>query len=164
MRFPRRRLAVALALAVVLPACAKPVDPAQEAEKIRELSQRWNQAIAARDSSALAAFYADDAVLQAPNMAPVTGRRNIESWWGSTIVFPNMSLTFAASQVSVARSGDLAYQRGTYRMSVETPQGPVSDAGKTLLVWKKEKGEWKVAVDMYSSDERLFQPPAAPRR
>jgi ketosteroid isomerase-like protein len=67
---------------------------------------------------------------------------------------PGLVLSWQPSKVEVARSGDLAYTQGSYRMAFAGPHGkPATDQGKTLEIWKKQaNGTWKCIADMWSSD------------
>ena len=67
---------------------------------------------------------------------------------------PNFSLSFAPDEVVVARSGDLAYDIGSYALTMSDPEGnPATQKGYYVDVWKKNAtGEWKVAVDAPVSD------------
>jgi ketosteroid isomerase-like protein len=66
--------------------------------------------------------------------------------------------------VEAPRSGDFAYDIGTYQLTMNDPQGkPNSDRGKYMVVWKKQAdGKWKAVGDMFSSDLPL--PPAPPEK
>jgi ketosteroid isomerase-like protein len=67
---------------------------------------------------------------------------------------PNFALSFAADEVVVERSGDLAYETGAYTLTMSAPDGePATQKGHYVDVWKKnDQGEWKVAVDAPVSD------------
>jgi ketosteroid isomerase-like protein len=70
------------------------------------------------------------------------------------LMLPGLNLSWEPSKVEVARSGDLAYTQGTYRMAFPDPHGkPTTDQGKTLEIWRKQAdGTWKCVADMWSSD------------
>jgi ketosteroid isomerase-like protein len=72
---------------------------------------------------------------------------------------PNFGLSFTADTIVVARSGDLAYEHGSYTMTMSDPQQkPVTQKGHYLVVWQQQAdGAWKVARDVPVSDG-----PAAP--
>ena len=57
-------------------------------------------------------------------------------------------------QIEVARSGELAHSRGTYRTSYTDAQGrAVEDRGSYLTVWRKDgKGKWRVVFDTFASE------------
>jgi ketosteroid isomerase-like protein len=57
--------------------------------------------------------------------------------------------------IEVSASGDLAYVRGTDRITTKTPNGLVDDMGKWVDIWKKINGEWKVVVNIWNSDMPL---------
>jgi len=63
--------------------------------------------------------------------------------------------------VEASRSGDFAYDIGTYQLTMNDPQGkPMSERGKYTVVWKKQAdGSWKAVADMFSSDLPLPAPP-----
>ena len=70
---------------------------------------------------------------------------------------PGFDLTFAPEQIVVSASGDMALDRGTYRLAVAPGGTPQTDTGKYVVVWRKIGNEWKAAADIFNSDG----PPAA---
>jgi uncharacterized protein (TIGR02246 family) len=161
---PYAGLAAALLLAATLASCSggpRP-DAQREAQAIRDLEKKWNEAIAAKDSVATAGYYAEDGMVIVAFRPPVTGRKAIESWWSALLRVPGSSLTFSPTTVEVAQSGDVGYEVGAYQTVVATPQGRVTDNGSTFIAWKKVKGEWQVAVHTFSSSEPLFPTPPPP--
>ena len=64
------------------------------------------------------------------------------------------SVSWKATRVEVAKSGDMAYVSGTYEVTVNDASGkPVNDRGKYLEVWKKQAdGKWKCGADIWNSD------------
>jgi hypothetical protein len=59
--------------------------------------------------------------------------------------------------LEIQGQGDLAYDRGTYSMTV-TPPGlaPIEDHGKYLSIWRKQAdGSWKITHAMFNSDPPL---------
>jgi len=63
-----------------------------------------------------------------------------------------VNLTFAPTSIVVASGGDMAYDIGTYNLSFDSDKGPVKDAGKYVVVWKKVDGDWKVAAGIFNSN------------
>jgi uncharacterized protein (TIGR02246 family) len=146
-----------LASLLVMGGCtrAPAADVASDAEAIRALSRSWLAADQARDVERAVSFYADDAVELASNTPLVVGKEAIRSWYRSWLPLPNVHITFATVTVQVGKAGDLAYERGTYEFTTETPKGVDVDKGKYLTVWQKIGGVWKVAADMANSDRPL---------
>jgi len=122
--------------------------------RLRVLDEQWSAAAARNDLDGTVAFYADDAVLLAPNAPMATDKKSIrESWAG--LLGPNTSVSWKWSKIEMAQSGELAYIYGSYKLKIGSTSngGAVNDTGKFLEVWKKLPGEkWKCIVDTYNSD------------
>jgi uncharacterized protein (TIGR02246 family) len=122
---------------------------------IRAASAAWSQAATAKDLDKSISFYADDAV-QLPNKAPAAkGKENIRKNWVPLLAAPGPGLSWQTSSVEVARSGDIAYETGTYDFVTTDKKGKSSDVkGKFVVVWKKQTdNSWKVVVDTDNPDQ-----------
>jgi ketosteroid isomerase-like protein len=67
---------------------------------------------------------------------------------------PGVAISWKATKVEVAKSGDLGFVRGTYEFNMNDANGkPVTDKGKYVEVWeKKTDGKWKCGTDTWNSD------------
>ena len=65
---------------------------------------------------------------------------------------PGFDLTFAPDQIIVSTSGDMALDRGTYRLAIAPKGTRETDTGKYVVVWRKIGSEWKAAADIFNSD------------
>jgi len=122
---------------------------------IRTASAAWSHAATAKDLDKSISFYADDAV-QLPNKAPAAkGKENIRKNWAPMLALPGPGLSWQTSSVEVARSGDIAYETGSYDFVTTDKKGKSSDVkGKFVVVWKKQNdNSWKVAVDTDNPDQ-----------
>jgi ketosteroid isomerase-like protein len=74
--------------------------------------------------------------------------------WRDTVATPGFAISWQATQVGAASSGDMGYSAGTYQSSMKDAKGkPTSDHGKYATVWRKEAdGSWKVVVDIFNTD------------
>ena len=128
---------------------------ASEEAAIRAASAAWSQASAAKDVDKTVSFYGDGAVVMSPKAPAVHGSENIRKGWAEGFATPGPGLSWRTTAVEVARSGDLAYENGTYDFVTTGKDGKTSDEkGKYLVIWKKQAdGAWKVAVDMDNTDE-----------
>ena len=129
-----------------------------DVSKINEVSQSQVKAALAKDWTAFAAVYLDDAVLNPPNEPAVKGRAAIRVWAAQ---FPPMT-DFKVSLVKVDGRDDLAYVLGTYTMTIAPlgAPGPVKDSGKYVEVRRRQPdGRWLIAVDIFNSDLPAAAPP-----
>jgi uncharacterized protein (TIGR02246 family) len=132
-------------------------DPKVGEQAIRDLVTSWNGYLTTRNDSAIAALYADDAVLMPPAMPRVTGRENIRRFWAQ--IWPlKAALTLTTASVRVAQAGDLAVEEGDWVWSAPSPTGDQLDKGKYLVTWIRTTAGWRVMQDMWNSD----QPPPGP--
>jgi ketosteroid isomerase-like protein len=70
------------------------------------------------------------------------------------ITGPGAHISWQATRVDVARSGDLGYVSGPYEFVMNGPDGkPVTERGKFVEVWRKQAdGAWKCVADIWNSD------------
>ena len=128
---------------------------AQSADEaaIRKLDAEWSKTAGTLDVDKTVAFYSDDASVLPPNAPVVNTKTAIRALWAELLV-PGTTISWDISKIEVAKSGDLAYVTGTYRMSMKGPDGkPMDDKGKMVEVFKKQPNtQWKCVADMFSSD------------
>ena len=120
-------------------------DATNDEQAIRALEAQWVKAVAAKDTEWIANLYAPDGRLMPPNSPASQGREAIRAAWSGMMATPGFVLTFAPTEIHVAKGGDVAYDIGT-------SEGANNDQGKYVVVWKKLDGEWKVAADIFNSD------------
>jgi uncharacterized protein (TIGR02246 family) len=121
-----------------------------DAAALRAVHDRFSAALLGQQFEAVAALYADDAVLLPPQEPAVHGRAAIRKW---TAAVPRV--TRVVLQVDdLDGRGDVAYMRGTFAMTLEPEGAPaVSVTGKYVEILKKQAdGEWRFAVDIFNSD------------
>lgn len=157
------RLAV-FCLMVLTTACATKTPDTREADvkTLKDLESAWVKTAATKDVDGFLAYYADDAQLLVPNAPLFTGKTAMKDPIKQLMSDPNFSLTFLPARVEVAKSGDLAYTQGAYKMSFSDQRGnKFEDEGKYLTVWRKQAdGTWKAIEDTNMSDLPLPPPPA----
>jgi uncharacterized protein (TIGR02246 family) len=139
---------------------APPDTQAADQRAIKDLEAQWSKAGAAKNLDDTVSYYADDASMLAPNAPIATGKQAIRAVWAQFMGDPGFTVSWESSMVEASRSGDFAYDIGTYQLTINDPQGkPVADRGKYMVVWKKQAdGKWKAVGDMFSSDLPLPAP------
>jgi uncharacterized protein (TIGR02246 family) len=123
-------------------------------QAIRALDTAWSHAAETKDLDKTVSFYADDASILPPNMPIATGTAAIRGVWSQFLSMPGFSITFVPSKVVIAKSGDMAYEIGTFHTTVNDAQGKaISSVGKFVVNWQKRNGQWKVVADIFNDDK-----------
>jgi ketosteroid isomerase-like protein len=164
----KKRLVLTMGMAICLGfsvGCQKPAG-LSEADRtaIQQVLGDDLKLTAASDWKGDVALYTEDAIEMPPNQAAVQGKAAILA---ADEAFPPLS-NFQEQSLELEGQGDLAYDRGTYSMTI-TPPGaaPIEDRGKYLTILRKQAdGSWKFLRVMYNSDLPLPAPekPAAPAK
>jgi uncharacterized protein (TIGR02246 family) len=161
----RITILAALSVAVILSGCAQAPPPAPpdtrdaDAKAIRETEETWNKDWAAKDVNKIASHYADDATLLPPGMAGMNGKAAIMPVLTDMIKDPNLTLSFTATKVEVAKSSDIGYTQGNYSMTMTDPKTKkvATERGGYVTIYKKQAdGSWKAIEDINT--------PAAPAK
>ena len=140
------------ACTIALPALA-----ADDASRIRAGTASWMQSFNAGNAGAVVALYADDAALMPPNAPQARGVVAIKAAIAKEIAGAKKAgVTLAVGTEEVGVAGDMAWHAGTY--VVKDKSGKTVDAGKFLEAWERKNGKWRIARDMWNSDNA----PAAP--
>ena len=140
-----------LSFTIVFPASAADTKIEQA---LRDLDAKWSAAAGAKDVDKTVSYYSDDAVVMPPNAPSATTRETIRSAWKEMLTTPGAAISWKATKVEVAKSGDLAYVSGTYEETTTDASGKSAKGhGKYVEVWKKQAdGIWKVVADIWNSD------------
>jgi len=155
-----------IAVLLIASACNQQQAPADtraaDESAIRDLDAQWSKTAMANDVEGTVSYYSDDASVFPPNVPIATGKEAIHAAWTS-LLSPEVSVSWQPGNVGVSRSSDLAYVTGIYQVTLKDPKGkpPMADRGKYLEVWKKQPdGKWKTVADIFNTDLPLQAPPA----
>jgi len=121
-------------------------------QAIRGKVELWHELIRAKDSAAIARLYTEDGAVMPPNAPMGKGRSAIETTWAGLMQIPGFDLHILPEQITVSSAGDMALDRGTYRLAVAPNGNEIIDIGKYVVVWRKVGGQWKAAADIFNSD------------
>jgi ketosteroid isomerase-like protein len=135
-------------------------DPTAEEAAIKKADEEWAKTAQSRNVDGWLAFYADDAVIMPPNDIAAYGKEGARKPVSELLALPGLVITWEATNVEVARSGDIGYLTGEYLVAFKNDHGQTAtDRGKLLQVWRKQPdGSWKCIADTWNSD----QPASAP--
>ena len=134
---------------------AQKANPNPDEQAIRKLDKDWSAAAQSKDVAKTISFYADDASALPFNAPIASGKDQIRELWTHLTSMPGFSLTFGPTKIEVAKSGDLAYDVGTFELKANDAQGnATTQIGKYVVVWKKQSDkQWKAILDMFSTDK-----------
>jgi ketosteroid isomerase-like protein len=123
-------------------------------QALRDTDAAWSKAAESKDLDKTLSYYSDDATVLPPNAAAATTKEAIRKLWQDMFATPGFVISWKATKVEVAKSGDLGFVNGTYEVTMNDASGkPVTDKGKYVEVWeKKADGKWKCGTDTWNSD------------
>lgn len=154
------RLAVGIvALVASMTGLAYAASPASADEvAIRAQTTSWGKAYNGGDAKAVAALYAEDALLLPPGASGVSGRAAILQYFTKDITDSKAAgAVFALDpKTDVGVSGNMGWESGMYKVTVK---GAVVETGKFLSVSRKKDGKWLYIRDTWNADA----PPAPPQ-
>lgn len=124
--------------------------PAADNAAIHRLARQFSAAFMRGDAAAMADLYTSDAVIFPERSERITGRDAIARYYK---LGPGRRVTrHVLTPVRIFVDGDHAYDYGTYEIAGERdgiPWGP--DRGKYVVVWRREKGSWRMQLDIWNS-------------
>jgi uncharacterized protein (TIGR02246 family) len=125
----------------------KKTDPDEAA--IRALDAEWSKAAKAHDIPRVVTFYAKDGSLVWPGQPVAKGHAAIRASWKKAMG-PDLYLEFKPTHIEISSGRDLASDFGEVYFKAGVKPTNLDFVGKYLVVWKREKGTWKVLYDCYN--------------
>jgi ketosteroid isomerase-like protein len=120
---------------------------------IRKADQDWLRVFAAKDLTKSVDFVIAGGSVLAPNAPVATGHNEISKLFAGFFALPDLKIEWRPNKVEVARSGEIGYSTGAFHMTFKDPSGKtIEDRGKYVTIWKKQRGRWMVAYDIFNSD------------
>ena len=115
---------------------------------VRTLSAQLAAFLNQCDYGAVAAMYAEDAILLPPGSAAIGGRQRIEAFWRDAAeVLDHVS----GETRDVEVVGDaFAVERGV--LSLTRRDAPARVTGKFLVTWKLTSSGWRISRDIWNLD------------
>jgi len=129
---------------------------------LNKLASEFAAAFNAGDAGKVAGFYADDAVLMAPNAPALKGKAAIQAYFDG--LFKQGITDLRRSPIESATiERQHAFEAGTSSVRVRPANSPgqpptaVGDGarsqGKYVTVRKSIRGEWKIVYDIFNDDQ-----------
>ncbi|HSU27470.1 MAG TPA: DUF4440 domain-containing protein [Chitinophagaceae bacterium] len=134
-------------------------DHSADEAAVRKADSSWAAAAGAKQLNDFMGLVLDGAVIMPPNNPVCNNPESIKTLMNGFFGMPGYALVWHADKVEVAGSGEMAYSYGNYELNFNDAAGkPMTDKGKYATIWKKQDGNWKVALDIFNSDIPLAPP------
>ncbi len=127
-----------------------PTDGQTNADAINRLAEEMLAAFEAKDSAKVNSYYAPGAVIATPGRPAAKDGRAVSKAIKDDIADPNLKISVSNEKTEVAGSGDLAYRRGSFKITTTNPQTKQAEQseGTYLAVFRKQAdGSWKIVED-----------------
>jgi uncharacterized protein (TIGR02246 family) len=117
--------------------------------RIETANKAFTDAFRGGDGTAMANLYTAEGQLLPANSDFVRGTAAIRAFWQGVI---DMGLKDASLEtVEVEAYGDTAIEMGRYRLVAAG--GAVADSGKYIVIWKNDRGTWKLHRDIWTTSQ-----------
>ena len=119
-------------------------------DAVNRTAQEMLTAFEAKDAAKVNSYYAPDAIIATAGRPAAKDGRAVSKAIRDDIADPNFKMSLSNEKTEVAGSGDLAYRRGTFKITYTNPQTKQAEnaAGTYLTVFRKQAdGSWKVVED-----------------
>ena len=158
-----KRRIMSATLVAILTGCASTTSDLSQADKdaVKAEIEKYRQAGLAADWDAWGNTLTSDVIVSPANMPPLAGRAAAIAW---VKTLPKLT-GFTANVEEVTGQGDLAYDRGTYELTMVMPDGSAAtDHGTFLEIHRRQSdGTWPYTRLMFHSTVPLPEA-AAPSR
>ena len=119
----------------------------QPQEAIAQANQQFMSAFNQGNAGGVAGCYTAGAQLFPVHMGNVAGRENIQGFWQAVMDMGIKAARLETVELDVL--GETVIETGKYTLLGGKEQ--VLDAGKYLVVWKTEKGKWKLHREVWTT-------------
>ena len=119
-------------------------------DAVNRTAQEILAALQAKDAAKVNSYYAPDAVIATAGRPAAKDGRAVSRAIMDDLADANFKMSLSHEKTEVAASGDLAYRRGSYKITATDPQTKQVEhsVGTYLTVFKKQAGgSWKVVED-----------------
>ena len=152
----KNALAAAMAAVTLMTGCAAKkdeapaapaIDVAAEEQAVRARSAEWLAAAQAKDIAATMTVFAPDAITLFDGQIR-RGAAEIQAGQEKELAeAPDLQVTWTTTAVTVAASGDLAWETGDVAVDADGAGPQPAESGAFSTVWRKIDGAWRVVGD-----------------
>lgn len=144
-----RFLFVLLLCAACTPAIEKQQDIAREIQRAAAVRERWEADWNGKRLDDIMTLYTDDAAFLRPTAERTAGLEAIRSLFAKTLAVNTAHIVLHS--ITIERSGNLAYDSGTYEETIAS--GGVTRAGRgdyLIILKRQSNGQWLIAQQTWT--------------
>jgi uncharacterized protein (TIGR02246 family) len=127
---------------------------------IAAANQQFVEAFRRGDAGAVASLYTADGQLLPPHCGILTGREAIRAFWQGVLDTGLKEITLQT--IEAKASGHFAVEIGRYTFL--GADGRVADAGKYVVIWRRDLENWLLHQDIWNTDLPTSRPPTGAHR
>ena len=120
------------------------------ADEIMEIERRTCRLTQAGDLSWITDMCKDDVLQFSPGQPLIVGKEKMKAAFQAVVDTDDNEMSWQPTRAVVSESNDMAYAYGTLTLKLPGAE-PV--AGKYVVIWVKQDGEWRLAIDIPNLDE-----------
>ncbi|MCP8941097.1 DUF4440 domain-containing protein [Alsobacter sp. SYSU M60028] len=139
---------IGFAVLAIVAACVPAL--ADEKADVQALNDKFAAEFNAGNFAAVAGHYAQDAVALPPGAPLQREPKAIQEFW--TAAGAQVSDLKLTAQDVKALGPDALQEIGSFSLRTKGAQ-PQSVQGKYVVIWRKEGGNWKLATDIWNTDQ-----------
>ncbi len=153
----KHRLSALALFPLIAAACAPAADVEADRAAIEAVREAEGAAFSAENIYAVMDVVTDDIVFMSPNEPIVSGKEAFREWANGFFAMFSVTIdSYETNEIELA--GDLAYERYTGHWTVTPKDGSdaVDETIKGIHIFRRQPdGSWKIARDIWNSDEPL---------
>ena len=135
--------------AVAAPGATAATDHTADAAKIVAADSAWLRGVMSKNVDSIMAWYTPDAVSYGFGATPASGTDQLRAEYVEMVKSTATNPKLLSNTVRFSDDGSLAYDHGTYQMTMQAPgKKAETQTGAYLNVWKRTDAGWKLAVEM----------------
>lgn len=116
-------------------------------DAIAATNAEFQSAFARADAAGVGSCYTATAMLLPPGSDVVSGTDGIRNFWEGVMKLGIKAVRLETLEVE--EHGDVAHEVG--RFTLEGEGGQPADRGKYLVLWREDRGRWKIHRDIWNS-------------
>ena len=122
----------------------------EEEQKIREQAKKFSGYLMADEKGKVVEMYTSNAKIF-PNNREILEGKELSSYWNPENANSSWKTTYhQLTPIEIKIWGDEAYDYGYYEGTSTNGDQTSKWKGKYVVIWRKEKGEWKMYLDIWN--------------